>query len=131
MPVARVPWSDSSTTITLMNVIKSLVRVAPSAGAVSLQTYFFVASQCPLHAFPAAACHRGQFDCGRVPHWKMEIRRPYSGDGKIHRFNGRDCNCGVRSYLCAVGLERASLMPLNALEGLCHMASKYKRSRSG
>src|SRR5665213_2642460 len=114
MPVARVPWSDSSTTITLMNVIKSLVRVAPSAGAVSLRTYFFVASQCPLHAFPAA--DRGQFDCGRVSHWQMEIRRPYSGDGKIHRFNGRDRNCCVRSYLCAVGLERASLIPLNALD---------------
>src|SRR5665213_666472 len=58
MPVAQVPWSGSSTTLTLMNVIKSLVRVAPSAGAVSLRTYFFVASQSPLHAFPAA--DRGQ-----------------------------------------------------------------------
>jgi hypothetical protein len=32
MPVSQVPRSAASETITLVNVIKSLVRVAPSAG---------------------------------------------------------------------------------------------------
>jgi hypothetical protein len=45
------------------------------------------------------------FDTG-----KWTVRTPYSGDGKIHRFNGRNRNCRVRGYLCAGGLERASLM---------------------
>jgi hypothetical protein len=54
MRATLVPWGASSATITLANVIKSLVRVAPSAGAVSLRTHSFVTSQCSLHAFPAA-----------------------------------------------------------------------------
>jgi hypothetical protein len=41
---------------------------------------------------------------------KWTVRRPYSWDGKIHRFNGRNRNCRVRGYLCPVGLGRASLM---------------------
>ena len=52
----------------------------------------------------------GQFDCGSVPYWKMDGAHATFRDGKIHRFNRRNRNCRVRGYLCAVGLERASLM---------------------
>jgi hypothetical protein len=41
MPVTQVPWSASSATIALVNVIKNLVRVAPSAGRRFFANSFF------------------------------------------------------------------------------------------
>ena len=118
MPVTQIPWSASSATIALVNVIKSLVSVAPSTGAVSFANLFF-----RRFAMSAARLSRrccvpsglilivAEFRTG-----KWSVHRPYSGNGKIHRFDGRNRNSRVRSYLCAGGLERASLMTKSIID---------------
>jgi hypothetical protein len=218
MPVTQVPWTASSATIAFVNVIKSLVRVAPSAlGAVSCGlipsslpnvhctasrrccvpfTRSDLADELPVristverhldHALVGGGFERnrasqnrlfrnprvkariaelteeretaargaisgvGSAQCARKhgiervadfyqfePAGELVVRdlravavslivaefhtgkwtvsRPYSGDGKIRRFNGRNRNCRVRGYICPVGLERASLMTPNVL----------------
>jgi hypothetical protein len=116
MPVTQVPWSASSATIALVNVIKSLVRVAPSAGRRFFANSFF--RRFPMSAArpPLLRAIGVNFDCGRVPHWKWTVRGPYSKDGKTYRFDGRNRNSRVRSYLCAGGLERASLMTKSIID---------------
>jgi hypothetical protein len=97
MSATQVPWSASSATIALVNVIKSLVSVAPSTGAVSFANFSSLANvRCT--AFPPLLRAIGvnlivaEFRTG-----KWSVHRPYSSDGKIHRFNGRNRNCCVRS----------------------------------
>jgi hypothetical protein len=46
-----------------------------------------------------------------VPYWKVGMRSTMFRNGKIDRFVGLNRNRSVRSYLCAVGLERVSLNP--------------------
>jgi hypothetical protein len=108
MPMPQVPRSASLATITLANLVPFLCGLILSSLHVRCTAFAPL-----LHAIGVnlivAVFHTG----------KWSVRRPYSKDGKIHRFNGRNRNCRVRGYLCAVGLERASLMPPNPWEAVC------------
>jgi hypothetical protein len=59
------------------------------------------------------------------------VRRPYRRNGKIDRFVGLNRSCCVRSYLCAVGLERAPLddqaAPRVIKENFCILIGKFRR----